>query len=241
MSRSKLSIRQVMFLIALAAVSLAVVRAVPLEFLTSPTIWILVGALDFVIAWKLILQRPFTTLHYTALVVVIIAYLILANLAWSGSIRPLSVLLVRWYQQLFSEGTSSFSRAGSLRVGEIWAAAVLSLLLALSAGWAALWLDRRLGWDIAAFWRGALLGLFVACLLATIDDAVHGGIPLQKFSIRWVCRMAGLGVGVIAGGWAGCRWLRSSRVEPVFSRSTTQTEGGVTVASIPESSAVSES
>ncbi len=241
MSGSKFSIRQVMVLIALAAVSLGVVRAVPLEFLASPTIWILVGALDFVIAWRLILQRPFDSLHYTALVVVIIAFYILASLVWSGSIRPLSVLFVRWYQQLFSEGTSSFSRAGYLRVGEIWAAAFLSLLLALSAGWTAAWLDRRLGWDIAAFWRGALLGLFVACLLTTIDDVAHGGVPMQTFSIRWLRRMVGLGVGVIAGGWAGCRWLRSSRVESVFSPSITQTGAGVIVASIPESSAASES
>jgi hypothetical protein len=207
MSGSKLSIRQVMILIALAAVSLAVLRAVPLELLTFPTIWILVGILDFVIAWKLILQRPFKASHYTAIVVVIVAFGVLANLAARGTIHPLG-LLVRWYQQVSGEGMNSMSLAGYLRVGEIWVAALLSLLLAVSAGWMAAWLERRLGWDIAAFWRGAFFGLMIASVLATIYDVAHP----EPGHVHVVPRLIVIGALVISGGLVGLKWLRSTKL-----------------------------
>ncbi len=203
----RFSIRQVMILIALAAVSLAILRAVPFDFLTFPTIWILVGILDFVIAWKLILQRPFKAFHYTAIVVAIVAFGVLANLAARGSIHPLG-LIVRWYQQVSGEGMNSRSLAGYLRVGEIWAAAVFSLVLACAAGWGAAWLERRLSWDIAAFWRGAFVGLMIASVLALIYDVVH---PEPGY-VHLVPRLIVIGALVISGGLMGLKWLRSTKL-----------------------------
>jgi hypothetical protein len=207
MSSSKLSIRHVMVLVALAAVSLGVVRAVPLGFLTYPTVWILVGILDFVIAWKLILERRLSAFQYTAIVVVIVAFGVLANLAARGSIHPLG-LLVRWYQQLSGEAINSISLAGFLRVSEIWAAALLSLLLACSAGWAAVRLERHLGWDIAAFWRGAFVGLLIASVLATIYDLAH---PEPGY-VHIVPRLIVIGALVISGGVMGLKWLSSTKL-----------------------------
>jgi hypothetical protein len=206
MSGSKISIRQVMILIGLVAVSLAILRAVPLDFLRYPTIWILVATLDFVIAWKLILDRRFTAFHYTAIVVVIVAFGVLAYLAATGSIHPLG-LLVHWYRQFSGDSINSVSLAGFLRVGEIWAAALLSFLLACSAGWAAAWLQRRLGWDIAAFWRGAFVGLMIASILAVIYDVAH---PEPGY-VHIVPRLIVIGAFVISGGLMGLKWLRSTK------------------------------
>ena len=206
MAGIKLSIRQVMVLIALAALSLAVVRTVPLEFLAYPTIWILVGTLDFVIARKLILERPLSAFHYTAIVVVIVAFGFLAYLAATGSIHPFG-LLVRWYWQLSGDVIHGRWLAGYLQVGEIWVAALLSLLLAFAAGWAAARLERRLGWDIAAFWRGAFVGLLIASVLATIYDVAHP----EPGSVHIAARLTVIGALVISGGLMGLRWLRSTK------------------------------
>ena len=206
MAGSKFTIRQVMVLIALAALSLAAIRAVPLEFLRYPTIWILVGTLNFVIARKLILERQLNAFHYTAIIVVIVAFGVLAYLAATGSIHPLG-RLVHWYQLLSGERINSLWLAGFLQVGEIWAAALLSLLLACSAGWAASRLERHLGWDIAAFWRGAFVGLLIAGVLALIYDVVH---PEPGY-VHLAPRLSMIGAFVISGGLMGLKWLRSTK------------------------------
>jgi hypothetical protein len=197
-SAKRLSIRQVMVLIALVAISLAVVRAVPLGYLTYPTIWIFVGILDFVIAWKLMFERQLSAFHYTAILVVVVAFGVLANLAAAGSIQPLG-LLARGYQQLSAERINSLSLAGFLQVGEIWAAALLSILLAFSAGWIAAWLERRLAWDIAAFWRGAFVGLPIAGVLALIYDVAHPEPGYVHLAPRRII----IGAFVLSGGLMG--------------------------------------
>ncbi len=202
----RFTIRQVMILIALAGVSLAVLRTVPFDFLTFPAIWILVGTLDFVIARKLILERPFKAFHYTAIVVLIVLFIVLANLAATGLIHPLG-LIVRWYQQVSGEGMNRMSLAGYLRVGEIWTVALLSLVLALSVGWVAAWLERRLSWDIAAFWRGAFVGLMIAGVLATIYDVAHP----EPGHVHLAARLIVIGALAISGGLLGLKWLRSAK------------------------------
>src|SRR5262249_22622803 len=153
MSGKRLSIGKVMMLIALAAISLAVLRAVPLKFLLAPTIWFFIGLIDLVITWKLILGRRMAAFHYTALVVVIFGLLVLTYHASLGSTHYLAIF-VRAYQQLEGQNINNIIMLEYLAIGEIWAAAFLSLLLAFTAGLIAAQLERRLGWDIAAFWRG---------------------------------------------------------------------------------------
>jgi hypothetical protein len=140
----------------------------------------------------------------------IVSFQIMATEVAMERFHPLA-LLVRWYQYVSGEQTNRIWRAGYAWLGEFWATAFLSLALACAAGSAAAWLERRAGWDIAAFWRGALIGVVVAALLATIDDAASGWVVPQKLSTRWIGRMSLLAAGVILGGLMGLRSLRSSR------------------------------
>ena len=128
-------------------------------------------------------------------------------LADTGRINPLG-LLVRWYQQLTGEETNAIALAGFVRFGEIWMAAFLSFILAWVIGLIAAWLERRRNWDIAAFFRGALVGFVIASLLAMIDGAVWGWVVESpgRFIGRWVL----LAVCLILGGWMGLSKLRSS-------------------------------
>jgi hypothetical protein len=49
MSARRAAIAQVMMVIALTAVSLAIVRVTPMEIVTFPSIWVVLGTIDFVI------------------------------------------------------------------------------------------------------------------------------------------------------------------------------------------------
>src|SRR5262249_23666329 len=146
------TIGQVMALVALAALNLAVARAAPWEIAVFPSLWVLLGTIDFVVFWKLILRRSLQAFHYTCLTVFVIAYFVMANLVATERFHPLSPL-VRWYQQLPGEGTNRIliSAGGFLQIGEFWKAFFLSLMLGLSIGWVAAWLEQRRGWDLAAF------------------------------------------------------------------------------------------
>jgi hypothetical protein len=94
-----------------------------------------------------------------------------------------------------------------VELGENWAAAFLSLFLALTAGWGAAQLERRLGWDIAAFWRGAFFGLLIFTGVAVgLDQRTPPG------SVGVVARLAFFGACVISCGIIGLRCLRSSKV-----------------------------
>jgi hypothetical protein len=213
MSTKRASIAQVMMIVALAAVNLAIAHATPWEIVTYPSLWVVMGLLDFLVVWKLILRRSFRAFHYTFQIVFVIAFFVMANLVATERLSPLG-LLVRWYQHLSAEKTNSISLLGFVRIGEFWAVGFISFALAWAVGWVAAWLERRRDWDIAAFWRGALIGFLIAGLLATIDDMASGGLPLETYSIRWTGRMVLLGAGMILGGWMGLSWLKSSRTEP---------------------------
>jgi hypothetical protein len=201
------SIFQAMMVVALAAMSLAVLREMPLEALTFPTIWVLLGAIDFVIAWKLILKQSLRAFHYVFLVVFVIASFVTMNLVATERIHPLG-RLVRWYQPLAGANTISVS-PGFLWIGELWMACFLSLMLALFIGLVATWLERRRDWDIAAFWRGALIGFGIAGLLLNL--AWRGAEPS---SVQMISRVVVLGVGIVLGGRMGLSRLKSNRPRP---------------------------
>jgi hypothetical protein len=69
MTAKRASIGEVMIVVALAAVNLAVLRATPSGIIEFPPIWVLLGLIDFLIFWKLILRRPLRAFHYTFLIV----------------------------------------------------------------------------------------------------------------------------------------------------------------------------
>jgi hypothetical protein len=206
MSNKRVSIGQVMMVVALAAVNLAVTRAAPLELVIYPTHWVLLGTIDFLIIWKLILTRSLRAFHYTFLIVFIIAYIVMANFVAMERLHPLG-LLVRWYQHLTGETTNSIS-PGYLAIGEFWMASFLSFVLGCAIGWVVAWLERRRDWDIAAFFCGALIGLGISSLLSIVDHAAWGGA--EPSSILWIERVVA-GVCLILGGWLGLSRLKSRR------------------------------
>ncbi len=146
------SLAQVMMVVALAAATLALLRVVPWDVVIYPTIWVLLGAIDFVIFWKLILKRTLGAFHYTFLIVFIVAFIVAANLVATERFRPLG-LLVRCWQQLSGAHINVIS-AGFLEIGEFWLACLLTFILACAIGSVASWLEKRNAWDIAAILRG---------------------------------------------------------------------------------------
>jgi hypothetical protein len=206
MSANRASIAQMMMVVALAAVSLAVVCAAPWEIVSYPSIWVLMGSIDFLIVWKLILRRSLRAFHYTFLIVFVIGFVVMANYVAMERFHPLGVL-VRWYQHLAGDQTESIAR-GFLRIGEFWMVCALSFALACAIGLVAAWLEKRRGWDIAAFIRGALVGFGIANLLAMIDGAVWGWVVVSP--VRWIGRLVLIGVCLIVGGLMGLSRMKSS-------------------------------
>jgi hypothetical protein len=207
MSAKQASIAQVMRVVALAAVNLTIMRAAPLQMVIEPFPWVALGCIDFLIFWKLILNRPLRAFHYTFLIVFVVTFFVMANFVAAERLHPLG-LLVRWYEQFSGEKVNSISLAGFLWIGEFWMVCFLSLTLACVIGLVAAWLERRRDWDIAAFLRGALVGLGIASLLATIGHAAWGGA--EPSSVLIGGRII-LGVCLILGGRMGLSRMRSSR------------------------------
>jgi hypothetical protein len=205
MPAKRVSIRHVMLLIALTAANLALIRELPGEIARFPTIWVFLGVIDFVFVWKLVLVRPLRGFHYTCMIVFVVAFVVMANQIAMERIHLLR-LPVRWYQRLAGEGAASVS-VGLIRVVEPWAACVVCFVLASAAGWIAAWLERRRRWDIAAIWRGALLGLGVATALNMIEGAAFGWEATSRFQVAG--RLALMAACVIAGGFVGPAKLNS--------------------------------
>jgi hypothetical protein len=213
MSGKRVSIAQVMMFVALAAVNLAIARATPWEIVSFPTLWVMLGILDFLIVWKLILRRSFRAFQYTFLIVLFVSFIVFANLAAMERIHPLGPF-VRWYQHLSNDPRDLRSISGYIAIAELWSTAFLSAALAAAVGLLAAWLEWRRDWDIAAFWRGALIGVLIAGLLAMIEDKAHGWEVLETYSFRWIGRMLLLTVCLILGGLMGLSKLKSSRLVP---------------------------
>ena len=206
LSNVRVTTGQVMTLVALAALNLAVTRAASWDLVSSPSLWIFLGAIDFLILWKLILRRSLQAFHYTFLIVSVVAYCVMVNLIEAGRFKLLSPL-VRWYQQLAGWRLSGNFRE-FVEIGELWMACLLSLSLGCILGWLVAWLERRRGWDIAAFFRGAIVGLVIANLLSIIDGAVWGWMVESRS--RLACRLVLLGVCLILGGLMGLSRLKSN-------------------------------
>ncbi len=206
MSTKRVSISQVMMVVALAAVNLAVTRTAPGDIARYPTLWVLVGSIDFLIIWKLILTRSLRAFHYTCLIVFVITYVVTANFVAMERLHPLG-LLVRWYQHLTGEQTTSVS-PGFLWIGEFWMACFLSFSLGCAIGLVAARLERRRGWDIAAFFRGALIGVGITSLLSIVAHAAWGGA--EPSYVLWIERVVGW-VCLILGGLLGLSRLKSKR------------------------------
>ena len=206
MSGNRVSIGQMMMVVALAAVNLAVTRAALGVDIYPQVLLVLLGSIDFLIIWKLILNRSLRAFHYTFLIVFVIAFFVMANFVATERLHPLG-LLVRWYQHFTGEKTTSIS-LGFLETGEFWMACFLSFTLANAIGLAAAWLERRRGWDIAAFLRGALVGFGIANVLALIDGAAWGWVVESRS--RLIGRLVLLGVCLLLGGLMGLSRLKSN-------------------------------
>jgi hypothetical protein len=201
------TIGQVMMFVALVAVSLAIVRAAPWEeVVIYPPFWVVLGCLDFVIVWKLILNRPLRAYHYTVLVFFVVPFFAMANFVATERFHPLG-FVIRCYQYLRGEDANTTS-LGFLPIGEFWMACMMSYVFADPVGRIAARFEKRRGWDIAAFFRGALAGFGIANLLAIIEGAIWG---FGEFSsIRLIANMVLLSVCVIVGGVTGLSKLKST-------------------------------
>jgi hypothetical protein len=202
------SIRQVMWVIALAAVNLAVIRGAPLEIVVYPSIWVISGTIEFVIIWKLILKRSLRAFHYTCLIAFVLAFFVAANFVAIKRFHPLG-FLVRCYQRLAGDHTIGISR-GFLAIGEFWMACFLSLALASGLGLVAAWLERQKHWDIAAFFRGAFVGFGFFALLAVIGEAAWPGT--QPTAVQLTGRLVTLGFCLIIGGLMGLSRMKSDEL-----------------------------
>ena len=195
-----------MIVIALVAVNLALLRAAPIQMIVIPFPWILLGIVDYLLIWKCVLRRPFRAMHYTFLIVFVVAFVVLANLVDRTGFRLLG-LIVGWYQRLNGDQTQSMFLREFVSLGEFWMAALLGLSIAYAAGLLAAWSERRRGWDIAALLRGTLIGFGVANVLI-IADQVTFGQP-EPGSLRMYGRFAVLAISLIAGGLVGLKKLRT--------------------------------
>jgi hypothetical protein len=208
MSAKRVSIVQVMMVVALAAANLAAMRAAPLDLLIEPVpCWLPLGIIDFLVIWKLILTRSLRAFHYTFLVVFVVAFFVMALLVTTERLHPLG-LLVRWYQQITGHKINSNYLVAFLIHGEVWMAALLAFALACGIGLVAAWLERRRGWDIAAFLRGALIGCVIGSLPSIVAHAAWGGA--EPLFVRWIEAVVWW-VCLILGGLAGLSRLRSKR------------------------------
>jgi hypothetical protein len=196
-----------MVFVLLTGANLALIREIPLEAILVPTFWVFLGLIDLVIVWKLLLRRPVRAFHYTFLCVLIIAYLVLVYQVAMERFHPLGPL-VRWYQQMPRTRVNSMAIQRFVHIGETWMALLMALALSAAAGSLASWLDRRRGWDVAACWRGALVGLGLFMVPATILHAVRGPDDQPETSRHWL-RWGLLALFVVVGTWIGRSRLRS--------------------------------
>ena len=109
----------------------------------------------------------------TVLIVFPIAFFIMANQVAMERFHPLGIM-VRAYQYCVDEKTKTTS-LGFVEIGDFWMACFLSFVLAYAIGLGSAWLERRRGWDIAAVFRGALIGFGIAAVSSFLTRAAWGG------------------------------------------------------------------
>ncbi len=204
------SIARVMMLVAVVAMNCALLREVSWEFLTAPTVWAAMGILDFLVLWKLILRRQLRGSHYTFLIVFVVAFLVLVYLAARERIHPAGPF-IRWYQQVQDNSGNRVFPVWVVAQSNIWLAAGTALLLALIAGLFAGWLERRRGWDIAAFFRGSLVGFGIANLFAMLNLAALGEAP--QGSPAFYANLVVLAICMMGGGIWGLSRFKSTPLD----------------------------
>jgi hypothetical protein len=207
-SRGRLSIARVMTIVALLAANLALLREVPWEARSVPTIWVFLGIADFVVVWKLICRFPLRAGHYTFLVVCLGAYLVLVTQAAMERIHPMAPF-IRSYQQISGDQNTSVMLREVSRLGDIWMSGVLALLIAWTLALGAGWLERRRGWDLAAWYRGGLVGFGVVSLLTVLTEPFLRSTPRRLAVVNLVL----LAICVLVGGKVGLARLRSVGLE----------------------------
>ena len=154
------SLAMVMIVVALVAVNLALLRAAPIQMIVIPFPWILLGVVHFFLIWKCVLRRPFRAMHYTFLMVFLVAFVVLANLVDQAGFRLLG-LIVGWYQRLNGDQTQSIFLREFVSLGEFWMAALFRLIdrlrgrLACGKGGKRIRLGHRgaLAGNADRFWR----------------------------------------------------------------------------------------
>ena len=130
MSAKRFSIRQVMAVVALAAVNLAVTRAALRADIYPQGLVVLLGSIDFLIIWKLILTRSLRAFHYAFLIVFVVSFVVMEHEVSMQRFHPLGVL-ARWYQHVRREETTGIAPGflTSGERGEHWMACLLSFTL----------------------------------------------------------------------------------------------------------------
>jgi hypothetical protein len=206
-----------MLVVALLAVDLALVRTAssllliaPTRLLATPAFWLVLGILNYLILWKLIFRRTFRAANYTFLIVLVIASLVLTNQVAAERIHPMGPL-IRWYQQIKEDYSINVTLIEIGSIGDFWMACLMGVILAWGAGFLSSWLERRRGWDIAAFWRGALAGFGIFSLISVLDWPVWG-MPAPG-RVGLLARWSFLAVSVLGGGIVGLSRLRSQPEE----------------------------
>jgi hypothetical protein len=146
---------RVMVAVALAAVGLAMTRGMMPMHLGA------FGPLVAILLWLfytgVIERRRLAGFHYTTAVVTVLASGFLARQIALDNFRPLGLIVADSH--------------GAALVEHLIGAA-LSLILGLAAGVAVRRLEEARGWDLAPFFRGAIVGAFVAVpiVLAALDQ-----------------------------------------------------------------------
>ncbi|WP_165219616.1 hypothetical protein [Aquisphaera insulae] len=172
---------RVMVIVALAAVGLATTRGLGPMYLGA--FGPLVGILLWFLYTGMIEGRRLEGFHYATAVVTVPASGFLARQIALGDFRPLGPVAFR-------------SQATTLVAHLIGAA--LSLMLGLAAGLAVRRLEQARGWDLATFFRGALVGSFLAIPILLV---VFNQESLVNLDTRdRLTALAVLGAGFAIGG-----------------------------------------
>jgi hypothetical protein len=199
----QVSLGRLMVLVAIVAASLALLQALPRDSLVIPTFWVLLGVIDFVTGWKLVLRRPLRASHYVFLILFEVGALVLINQVAAERFLPLTFLLHG------GPGARPISLPPGIAVvrpaGDLWTAVAIALLIAWACGAFAGRLERRRGWDVAAVCRGMLLGFALACLFGVLQHALLGPVK-ESILANWIA----LAIAVPLLGWLGRSWFRSA-------------------------------
>lgn len=178
--------------VGLVAAGLALTRGL------EPMIVGAYGPLLAVLFWiffeGVIRRRRLEGFHYATAIVAVPVSGFIARQVAMGRFRPLAPLDGAW--RWVAGATTPAGRPW----GEFLIGGVLSLLLGLLAGWMVRRLERARGWDLAPFFRGAVVGSFLAVpiLLVAFDTTVGEPSPGERLA-----RLGVLAAGFVVGGLAG--------------------------------------